>query len=114
MFRSSDFKAPMAAGNFSSEPKVYNKHQANIPVDAVYIGRPTQWGNPFSHVPNGTLAEHIVASRDEAVDQYEKWLSTQPKLIEAAKKELKGKSLVCWCSPKRCHGDVLIKIANSY
>jgi hypothetical protein len=33
-------------------------------------------------------------------------------MIEKAKRELKGKVLGCWCSPKACHGDILAKIAN--
>ena len=30
----------------------------------------------------------------------------------ASVSELKGKDLVCWCSPEPCHGDVLLKYAN--
>jgi hypothetical protein len=30
----------------------------------VYIGRPSPWGNPFSH-KQGTLAQFQVASREE-------------------------------------------------
>jgi hypothetical protein len=26
--------------------------------------------------------------------------------------ELRGLDLVCWCAPKACHGDVLLKLAN--
>jgi hypothetical protein len=32
--------------------------------------------------------------------------------MEAAKRELKGKDLVCYCAPLACHGDVLSRIAN--
>ncbi len=77
----------------------------------VYIGRPSVFGNPFSH-KEGTLAQFTVASRDEAVQKYEEWLLQQPELLEAVK-ELKGKVLGCWCSPQKCHGDVLSRIANS-
>lgn len=93
--------------------KVWNKRQNNIPEGAVYIGRPTKWGNPFTHIASGTLAKFVVKNRDEAVDQYEQWLLQQPELVAQAKKELVGKDLICWCSPQRCHGDVLIKVANS-
>jgi hypothetical protein len=30
----------------------------------------------------------------------------------AALHELRGKDLVCWCAPERCHAWVLIKLAN--
>ena len=91
---------------------VLNK-RGRIIEPSVYIGRPSKWGNPFSHLAStGTLAEFMVASREEAIEQYEVWLQTRPDLIEAAKKELRGKNLVCWCAPLACHGDILLKIAN--
>lgn len=77
----------------------------------VYIGRPSKWGNPFSHTPD-TLARHRVATREEAVAAYEAWLPQQPELM-AALPELRGKTLWCWCAPQPCHGDVLARLANS-
>ena len=76
----------------------------------VYIGRPSKWGNPFSH-KSGTLAEFQVDSRDEAVARYEEWIKTQPSLL-ASLHELKGKTLGCWCSPQSCHGDILVRLAD--
>lgn len=78
----------------------------------VYIGRPSIWGNPFTHLADKkTLAEFVVGSREEAVQAYEAWILTQPQLL-AQLGQLKGKVLACWCSPKACHGDVLAKLAN--
>lgn len=91
-----------------SEPRVV--HCKKEPYD-VYIGRPSKFGNPFSHLDN-TLAKFKVSSRNEAVDEFEKLVNFQPEFIKAIKAELKDKILGCWCSPKRCHGDVLLKIAN--
>ncbi len=85
-------------------------HFKKEPYD-VYIGRPSPWGNPFSH-KDGTLAEFKVFSRTEAILRYEKWLRAQPELVARVKRELKGKILGCWCAPLQCHGDVLAKIAN--
>lgn len=97
----------------TAEPRVLNKRYDFIPVDAVYVGRPTKWGNPFSHL-EGTLAKFVVDSRSEAIKNYRKWLlSERPDLVAAAKAELKGKDLVCWCSPQDCHAEVLLEIANS-
>lgn len=78
----------------------------------VYIGRPSKWGNHFSHLP-ASCAEVLVSSREEAIEKYKQWLIARPELIEEAKKELKGKTLGCWCKPKACHGDVLVEVANS-
>ncbi len=85
-------------------------HCKKEPYD-VYIGRGSKWGNPFSH-KRSQLAEVIVDTREEAIECYKNWLSTRPDLIEAAKKELKGKVLGCFCDPLDCHGHVLAKIAN--
>lgn len=91
-----------------TKPRVV--HCKKEPYD-VYIGRPSKWGNPYTHLEN-TSAPYVVDSREDAVRLYEEWIRSQPELMEAAKKELKGKVLGCWCSPLACHGDVLIKIAN--
>lgn len=79
----------------------------------VYVGRPTKYGNQFSH-KDGTLAKHVVASVQDAVDKYEEWIMRpeQEWLRNDAKLELKGYDLGCWgCKP--CHADILIKIANA-
>ena len=73
----------------------------------VYIGRPSIWGNPYSHMPN-TLAEFKVETREEAVAKYEEYLLSKPELM-AKLPELKNKTLGCFCKPKSCHGDILVK-----
>jgi hypothetical protein len=85
--------------------KVLNaKHVGKTPVtDRVYVGRPSKWGNPFVIGRDGT--------RDEVIAKYRAWLVRQSSLM-AALGELRGKHLVCWCPPERCHADVLIELAN--
>lgn len=92
-------------------PKVWNHRDTRIPPGAVYVGRPSPFGNPFSHLPDTTAQWH-VPTRDTAIDAFEAWVYTQPELIERIRRELYGKDLVCWCAPKRCHADVLLAIAN--
>ena len=77
----------------------------------IYIGRPSRWGNPFSH-KKGTKAEFLVESREEAIAEYKKWILKQPELL-AALPELKGKVIACWCAPLACHGNVLAELADS-
>ncbi len=69
----------------------------------IYIGRPTQWGNPF------TLS--TGESRAEVIAKYREWLLRHP-LLMAQIPTLRGKVLGCWCHPKACHGDVLAELAN--
>ena len=78
----------------------------------VYIGRGKncKWGNPFSEKYN-TLAKFHVATREEAIEKYAEWIVQQPELMKALP-ELIDKTLGCWCKPKSCHGDVLVKLVK--
>ena len=76
----------------------------------VWIGRPSPFGNPFSHRA-GTTARYRVATRAEAIARYEEWIRTQPDLITRIK-ALKGKTLACCCLPEPCHGQVILRIVH--
>ena len=79
----------------------------------VYIGRPSEWGNPFTHIKDRTTrAEFLVRTREEAIEKYRHWIKQQPHLLEKLE-SLRGKKLGCWCKPKSCHGDVLVQMLNS-
>lgn len=88
---------------------IFNKTKGYVPPGAVYIGRPSKWGNPFSS-KEGTLADHVVEDTQEALDSYYEYFKSSPELMKAAREELVGKDLLCWCKPKPCHGDVIKKI----
>jgi uncharacterized protein DUF4326 len=75
----------------------------------VYIGRPSKWGNPFSH--KNLPGVILKPSRAEAIAAYRLWIKTQPELLQALP-ELRNKVLGCWCKPQACHGDVLVELAN--
>ena len=77
----------------------------------VYIGRPSKWGNPWSHEED-TMAEFKVETRAEAIRKYEEWVRAQPDMMASIKRELKSKVLGCWCVPRLCHCHVLAWIAN--
>ncbi len=85
-------------------PKVYNLRDGKaVPPEAIYVGRPTKWGNPF--------VLHRDGSRQEVIDKYEGWLYTSNMIHQIG--ELRGKDLTCWCAPKPCHADVLLRLANA-
>lgn len=77
----------------------------------IYIGRPSDWGNPYSHEGN-TLAKYKVKTRQEAVEKYEEYILSRPDLL-ARIKELEGRVLGCWCVPALCHGHVLLRLINA-
>ena len=84
--------------------KVHNKKHGTAPAGAVYIGRPSKWGNPFVIGRDG--------NREQVIAKFEKWILGQPQLL-AQLHEIKGKDLVCFCAPEACHGDVLVRLANN-
>lgn len=85
-------------------------HCKKEPFD-VYIGRGSKWGNPFTHLPSRhPQVIEQVASREEAIRRFEKWVVTRPELM-ASLHELHGKTLGCWCDPRPCHGHVLASLA---
>ena len=69
--------------------------------DYIPIFRGTQWGNPFKEGVDGT--------RDEVCDKYEVYIRNNPILLAELPK-LEGETLGCYCKPKRCHGDMLVKL----
>lgn len=88
-------------------------HCKRSPYD-VYVGRGSEWGNPFSHKPSSS-ARWRVATREEAISRYRQWLLTSPDAEELRARvgELSGKTLGCWCAPRPCHGDVLAELADA-
>ncbi len=101
-------------------PKVLNKRRDIIPPDAIYVGRPSKWGNPMTVkelkrlFPEDTMQE----LNEKAVGWYREYLAEDARmhddsLIKQAQAELYGKDLVCWCAPLPCHADVLLELANA-
>lgn len=100
-----------------------------MPEGAVYVGRPSIYGNPFKlGVPFCAPVIRQVNTPREAVDVFRAWIDlvTLPPLfydrdlivahvrLKAAlqRGDLVGKDLVCWCPTwQDCHADVLLRIA---
>lgn len=76
----------------------------NADKGGTYVGRPTRWGNPYLIGPDGT--------REEVIQKYRKHLWEQIKSGEVTMQDLlalSNKDLLCWCAPKACHADILLK-----
>jgi len=95
--------------------KVVNKDKYE-PYD-VYIGRGSDWGNPYA-VGFGRSPDEEPDDRDEAIRKFKydfdrDYLKGGKKLKEKILM-LRGKRLGCHCKPLACHGDVLAEYLNSY
>lgn len=67
------------------------------------IGENGLWGNPF------LVSDH---GREGCEERFAAVIESSAYLKAKIVAELAGKVLVCWCYPKRCHGDHLAKLAN--
>lgn len=88
---------------------VLNTKKHNIPVGAVYVGRPSPLGNPYKIGPDG--------DRDDVIAQYYIYFYLMIELNDFywhVMKAATATALVCWCAPEACHADVIAEyLANS-
>lgn len=89
-------------------PKVLNRKRDGVPEGAVYVGRPSKWGNP--HPVGRCFRCGLTHDRAGAIAAFRRTLSVST--VFEARRELRGKDLVCHCAPLPCHADVLLEIAN--
>lgn len=84
-----------------------------MPAGAIYVGRPTFWGNPYK-VGEIWLADPVeVPDVETAVELYRRWIVKQ-EIEGLMQTRLRGKDLACWCRPgDPCHADVLLELANA-
>jgi len=119
------------------EPKRIQRRRTagwRMPEGAVYVGRPSRWGNPFllgpvaASFPSLTdrqVAQFVIndfralvrngrglAARGARMSSPEHVEVTYP-AMEEIRRELAGRDLVCWCPLDHpCHADVLLEVAN--
>lgn len=124
-----------AEGNRPSTPRRIQRQRTRgwrMPEGAVYVGRPTKFGNPFAPT---VISGWATMGREYAVADYEGWLlhphgtcrSSGPDgglicwclnhgdrdAVLAAIDDLRGLDLACWCPlDQPCHADVLLTLAN--
>lgn len=80
-----------------------------MPEGAVYVGRPTRWGNDWKPSGDRSAADCVAKFRAE----WEQFISEWPDVLPRLKRNLGGKNLVCWCPlDQPCHADVLLELAN--
>lgn len=97
-----------------------------VGTDKIYIGRKNSHQNlPQSPLANPYVISDKILNRNAVIELYRQWLWQQIKswretgIYNPAVQELlnlcelvrQGKeiNLVCWCKPKPCHGDVIVR-----
>ncbi|QYB01454.1 DUF4326 domain-containing protein [Rhodococcus sp. USK10] len=89
-----------------------------MPEGAVFVGRPTKWGNPFrvgsmTYLTGKKAGQKIDAEGVVAMYRHQLTRECNEEARELIRAELAGRDLACWCSlSDPCHADVLLEIAN--
>ena len=86
-----------------------------MPDNAVYVGRGSNFGNPFLITEERGNSEVCMAFVTWlTVDGCHANMKAEKQYILTSLDQLKGKDLACWCSlDKQCHADFLLKLANA-
>jgi hypothetical protein len=61
----------------------------------------SKWANPFKVGKDGDLKE--------VLSKYQVYLDEKIEKGFLNVEELRGKKLMCWCVPNKCHGEVIAK-----
>lgn len=111
-----------------------------MPEGAVYVGRPSRWGNPFAVERWAPFREWAVTTPDQvwftwteadphndaettcrrkAVELFELHIGPMgdyeydDRALTDLRRDLAGRDLACWCPlDQPCHADVLLELAN--
>ena len=101
--------------------QLYNVNDEEYFGENVYlIHRPYILSNPYTHIKDKqTKAFYVVKSREEAIERYSHYydimyssdIKFKREIDEIYQKYRNGEKIMfgCYCYPKPCHGDVIIK-----
>lgn len=88
------------------------------PEGAVYVGRGSDWGNPWRVGEPSPWAPYEPMDHAGVVAVFRYGIDTEAGRA-IVRRELVGRDLMCWCllvdadgKPVPCHADVLLELAN--
>lgn len=91
----------------------YSFDKENFDGIIVYIGRGSPFGNPYIMKKNTEKERYNVINKFKELFYYEKAeIMLQNKLDLILKEAIRIKkniALVCFCVPKKCHGEIILE-----
>lgn len=101
-----------------------------MPEGAIYVGRPTRWGNPFQRKASDNDGKAVDAYRALLTFNFRwfrqnsgysytagaifTWSLETASDVARLLEPLRGKDLACWCKEGAlCHADILLELANA-
>lgn len=106
--------------NLHKHPTLKSLSQRDWPDDFVYIGRPGRgftgdFGNPVKINEECPVCGNRHIRPASTLECYRIWLEREVRENQEFREkvcQLAGKTLVCFCHPRPCHGDILEEIAK--
>jgi len=106
--------------NLHQNQSLKSLSQRNWPNGFVYIGRAGRgltgtFGNPVKVCEECLVCRSIHKKPVDTLKCYRQWLEQEIRTnyeFREFVKQLAKKTLVCFCHPRPCHGDILEEIAN--
>lgn len=104
---------------------VVNKYTHTLTPDDILICRGTPLGNPYTSIQyRETKAQFVCATREESLGSFNTYIleriaQKDKKICDELNRIWKivknggTVNLVCYCTPKPCHGNILKKIIES-
>ncbi len=69
---------------------------------------PSTWGNEFVVGVHGARGECVTLHEADLRERLR-----EDAALMASLEELRGLVLGCWCAPRACHGDLLVRLAHA-
>jgi hypothetical protein len=94
--------------NIKDAPEGWKNNQEYVYIGMEGRGFDGYFGNPF--------LLYDEKERLDILEQYKEWFLislSKSKVFKNKILKLKDKTLVCFCSPKPCHGDIIAEYLNN-
>jgi hypothetical protein len=88
------------------ETTIVNMHHTD--AFDVKIDRSSIFGNPFYLGTQGDRDAILIKYRTYFLQRIDRDIDFRQQVLG-----LRNKRLACWCSPKRCHGEVIVEWLNA-
>lgn len=98
-------------GQITFDTRLHNMHttKGQCPDGFVRIDRNTLWGNQYK-LTKTTNPETVMSYYEQHLREY---IENNNSYIQQLS-NLAGRTLACWCTPQKCHGEILAYYANHF
>jgi len=79
-------------------------------LKTTFVGRPSEFGNPYKISLKDGNRRQVISKFFHGTPGHPGF--KDDKVLQRKAKRLKGRTLLCWCTPYNCHGTILAMFAD--